>query len=74
MVCLLFIEWEEHVLIYLRSCGRARSWSDKQRMQNLWTKKGYDLAYKACDCLCGKGHLRKDLDFMPQKDDHEVSI
>lgn len=58
-----FDEWEETVLSYLRSCGRARSWSEKQRMQNLWTKKGYDLAFKACDCKCGRGHIRKDLDY-----------
>ncbi|KAK3756268.1 hypothetical protein RRG08_021006 [Elysia crispata] len=60
-----FIEWEQSVLSFLRSCGRARSWSEKQRLQNLWTKKGYDLAYKACDCKCGRGHLRKDLDYIP---------
>ena len=58
-----FQEWEQHVLSYLKSCGRARSWSEKQRLQNLWTKKGYDLAYKACDCKCGCGHLRKDLNY-----------
>ncbi|KAL4233590.1 hypothetical protein ACF0H5_008271 [Mactra antiquata] len=59
-----FDAFEESVLAYLRSCGRARSWSEKQRLQNLWTKKGYDLAFKACDCTCGKGHLRKDLDYI----------
>lgn len=60
-----FEAWEQSVLTYLRSTGRARSWSEKQRLQNLWTKKGYDLAFKACGCRCGKGHLRKDLDWMP---------
>jgi len=45
-----FEEFQQSVLAYLRSCGRARSWSEKQRLQNLWTKKGYDLAFKACDC------------------------
>ncbi|XP_037503186.1 headcase protein-like [Rhipicephalus sanguineus] len=60
-----FEEWESAVLSFLRSTGRARSWSEKQRLQNLWTKKGYDLAYKACGCRCGKGHLRKDLDWVP---------
>jgi len=59
-----FANWEEHVLNYLRSCGRARSWSEKQRLQNLWTKKGYDLAFKVCDCKCGKGRLRKDLNYI----------
>ena len=60
-----FQTWEEEMLGFLRSCGRARSWSEKQRRQNLWTKKGYDLAWKACSCTCGKGHLRKDLDWIP---------
>ncbi|XP_042210809.1 headcase protein-like [Homarus americanus] len=60
-----FSAWEAHVLAFLRSCGRARSWSEKQRLQNLWTKRGYDLAYRACSCLCSRGHLRKDLDWTP---------
>ena len=65
-------DWEDHVLQYLRSCGRARSWNDKQRAQNLWTKKGYDLAYKACDCLCQKGHMRKDLDYITPADNENA--
>ncbi|XP_076164888.1 hdc homolog, cell cycle regulator isoform X1 [Ptiloglossa arizonensis] len=60
-----FDAWEQTVLMYLKSCGRARSWSERQRHQNLWTKKGYDLAFKACGCRCGRGHLKKDLDWMP---------
>ena len=56
-----FQTFEESVMAYLKSQGRARGWSDKQRLQNLWTKRGYDLVYKACDCPCGHGHLRKDL-------------
>lgn len=60
-----FDQWEAGVLAYLKSCGRARSWSERQRHQNLWTKKGYDLAFKACGCRCGRGHLKKDLDWAP---------
>ncbi|KAF7407943.1 hypothetical protein HZH66_002480 [Vespula vulgaris] len=60
-----FDAWEQTILTYLKSCGRARSWSERQRHQNLWTKKGYDLAFKACGCRCGRGHLKKDLDWMP---------
>lgn len=60
-----FDTWEEGVLTYLKSIGRARSWSDRQRHQNLWTKKGYDLVFKACGCKCGRGHLKKDLDWSP---------
>ncbi|XP_034940703.1 headcase protein isoform X1 [Chelonus insularis] len=60
-----FEAWEQTLLTYLKNCGRARSWSERQRHQNLWTKKGYDLAFKACGCRCGRGHLKKDLDWMP---------
>jgi headcase protein len=60
-----FDHWEQSVLNYLKSIGRARSWSDKQRQQNLWTKKGYDLVYKVCGCRCGRGHMKKDLDWAP---------
>lgn len=60
-----FQAFEETVLAYLKGQGRARAWSDKQKLQNLWTKRGYDLVYKACDCKCGHGHIRKDLDWMP---------
>lgn len=60
-----FEQWEQSVLNYLKSNGRARSWSEKQRQQNLWTKKGYDLVYKVCGCRCGRGYIKKDLDWSP---------
>ncbi|XP_065176271.1 headcase protein homolog [Sycon ciliatum] len=60
-----FNDFEDQVLTYLKGAGRARSWSEKQRRQNVWNKKGYDLAYKACNCDCGKGFLRKDMDYRP---------
>lgn len=59
-----FDAWEQTILTHLKTCGRARSWSERQRQQNLWTKKGYDLAFKACGCRCGRGHLKKDLDWV----------
>lgn len=58
-----FDSWEDGVLTYMKSVGRARSWSERQRQQNLWTKKGYDLVFKACGCNCGRGYLKKDLEF-----------
>ena len=66
-----FETFEDNILAHLRGTGRARSWSEKQRRQNIWTKKGYDLAYKCCACLCEKGHLRKDLDFVPAVQEEE---
>eukprot|EP00095_Tigriopus_kingsejongensis_P010680 maker-scaffold261_size233860-snap-gene-0.14 protein:Tk10680 transcript:maker-scaffold261_size233860-snap-gene-0.14-mRNA-1 annotation:"headcase protein" len=59
-----FESFEDSVLQYLKSCPRAKSWTEKQRIQSLWTKRGYDLIYKACDCVCGHGHIRKDLDWI----------
>jgi hypothetical protein len=60
-----FLVWEQALSKHVKSYGRARSWSEKQRLENIWTKKGYDLAFKACSCKCGRGHLRKDLDWIP---------
>ena len=68
-----FAEFQEHVLTQLKSCGRARSWNDKQRLQNLWTKKGYDLVYKMCACMCGRGHLKKNLDYAPPTNNGHVN-
>ncbi|EDO38855.1 predicted protein, partial [Nematostella vectensis] len=66
--------FEDDILTYLRGTGRARSWSEKQRRQNIWTKKGYDLAFKCCACACNKGHLRKDLDFIPPTESEEAAL
>ena len=66
-----FESFEESVLKVMRSCPRAKSWSDKQCVQNLWTKRGYELIFKTCECPCGHGHVRKDLDWIPPPDDHQ---
>ena len=41
-----FQTFEESVLCYLKGQGRAKSWSERQKLQNLWTKKAYDLVFK----------------------------
>jgi hypothetical protein len=61
-----FQAFEEAALACLKAQGRHKGWSDRQRLQNLWTKKGHDLVLKACECSCGQGHLRKDLEWMPE--------
>ncbi|XP_062511141.1 headcase protein homolog [Corticium candelabrum] len=66
-----FSAFEDGIINFLKGIGRARSWSDKQRRQNLWTKKGYDLAYKSCGCSCGKGYIRKDLNYNQPKREME---
>lgn len=67
MHAICYLSFEEQMLSCLRGMSRARSWSEKQRKQNLWTKKGYDLIHKMCTCRCNKGALRRDLAFtMPE--------
>lgn len=67
MHAVCYTSFEEQMLSCLRGMSRARSWSEKQRKQNLWTKKGYDLIHKMCTCRCNKGALRRDLNFtMPE--------
>ncbi|XP_046849516.1 headcase protein homolog [Xenia sp. Carnegie-2017] len=61
--------FEEDLIAYCRNLGRARGWSEKQRYQNIWTKKGYDLVSKRCACSCGKGYLKKDLDYKPAEEE-----
>ena len=68
-----FDQFEESVLQYLKLSGRARSWSEKQRRQNIWSKRGYDLAFKACLCKCKKGYLKKDLDQVEEFDQVPVT-
>lgn len=58
-----FMAFEEQMLSFLRGMSRARNWSEKQRKQNLWTKKGYDLIFKVSTCRCNKGALRRDLSY-----------
>ena len=64
-----FAAFEEQLLSCLRGMSRARGWSEKQRRQNLWAKKGWDLVHKMSTCRCGKGSLRKDLAYTPESGD-----
>ncbi|KAK1889229.1 Headcase protein like [Dissostichus eleginoides] len=66
-----FYEWESSILIQFNCIGRARSWNEKQCRQNMWTKKGYDLAFRFCSCRCGQGHLKKDTDWYQVKRSQE---
>merc|ERR1719347_120427 len=41
-----FSKYTSCLLLLMGRVGRARTWSDKQRQANLWTK-GYDLVFKS---------------------------
>lgn len=58
-----FSAFEEQMLSFLRGMSRARNWTEKERRQNLWTKKGYNLIFKVSTCRCAKGALRRDLSY-----------
>ena len=66
-----FYEWESSILVQFNCIGRARSWNEKQCRQNMWTKKGYDLAFRFCSCRCGQGHLKKDTDWYQVRRMHD---
>lgn len=59
-----FQQFEEYVLTALKKAPRARGWSAEQCRQNLWTKKGYELVYRACGCNCSKGFVRRDMQYL----------
>jgi len=59
-----FEQFEEYVLMALKKAPRARGWTPEQCRLNLWTKKGYELVYRACGCNCGKGFVRRDMQYL----------
>lgn len=63
-----FEKLEEKLLILLEAhAGQSRrgsTWTDQQKVANLWMKKGYEILIKSCRCPC-TGFLRKDIDYRP---------
>jgi len=63
-----FRRYEEQAISALARLGRGRGWSDVQRRQNVWVSKmGFDLVFKFCECNCGKGSIRKDLEYAQEQ-------
>jgi hypothetical protein len=59
-----FEQFEDYVLMQLRKSPRARGWTPEQCRAHVWTKKGYELVYRACGCNCGQGFVRRDMQYM----------
>lgn len=69
-----FDAWERLVLAFMKNAA-ATAYSAGGRVKDLWTvnvnnnnvvnlnQKGYDMAFKACACRCGRGYLRKDTEW-----------
>jgi len=56
-----FTKLESSAVVAMRNVrGRAREWSDKERLRYLWQDRGYELIFKMFQCPCGHGYLRKD--------------
>lgn len=68
-----FDAWERLVLAYMKNATSAAAYgSSTRRIKDLWTvnannnnvvnqnKKGFEMAFKACSCRCGRGYLKKD--------------
>lgn len=62
-----FRNWEQNILTFLNTYGKSKNWNEKQKIQNVWNKTGYDLILKAYSCICGNGHLDKDRDHKVSK-------
>uniref|UniRef100_A0A914DVM7 Headcase N-terminal domain-containing protein n=1 Tax=Acrobeloides nanus TaxID=290746 RepID=A0A914DVM7_9BILA len=54
---------ENALLKILKTMGSARGWTDVQRRQNLWEKKGLNLIHKQIRCQCTLGIMCLDNDF-----------
>lgn len=63
-----FDAWERLVLAFMKNAAATYA---NGRVKDLWTvnvnnnvvnmnQKGYEMAFKACGCLCGRGYLKKD--------------
>jgi len=71
-----FDSWERLVLAYMKNAAAtyAGGGGGGRRIKDLWTvnvnvnnnnvvnmnQKGYEMAFKACGCRCGRGFLKKD--------------
>lgn len=74
-----FDSWERLVLAYMKNAAatyaNGNGNGNGRRVKDLWTvnvnnnnvvnlnKKGYEMAFKACACRCGRGYLRKDTEW-----------
>ena len=59
-------KYEDTLVNFMSKQGRGRTWNDKQRYGNMWSTKGYDLIFKVCNCDCGHGYLKKDLNYVAE--------
>ncbi|XP_025423293.1 headcase protein isoform X1 [Sipha flava] len=68
-----FDAWERLVLAYMKNAAASyANGNGGRRIKDLWTvnvnnnnvvnmnQKGYEMAFKACGCRCGRGYLKKD--------------
>ncbi|CAI5453263.1 unnamed protein product [Caenorhabditis angaria] len=63
--------FEDHLVKRLSTSGSARGWTDSQRRNNLWEKKGQALIGKLRRCRCGPGLLSIDKQALYEKEKNE---
>uniref|UniRef100_A0A915E0M6 Headcase N-terminal domain-containing protein n=1 Tax=Ditylenchus dipsaci TaxID=166011 RepID=A0A915E0M6_9BILA len=59
---------EEILIKIISNLGSARKWTDIQRRNNLWEKKGLTLVQKSLRCHCGLGLMTRDASFYKTAD------
>lgn len=61
-----FEQWEKSIMNYVKnySLSDASSSSSSFGSESLWSGKYFDLFAKACTCRCGRGYVKKDLNWV----------
>jgi len=58
-----FTVWEQKFINYLKSSGKIRNLSEKQKVSCVWSSRWEDVVSNVWMCHCNKGYLRKDPDW-----------
>jgi len=53
--------WEEKFFVYLKSSGKIRNLTEKQKVSSLWSARWGDITAGIWGCQCDQGYLRKDI-------------
>lgn len=58
-----FKVWEEKFFAHLKSSGKIRNLTEKQKVSTLWSLRWQDLTAGVWGCVCDQGYLTKDIDW-----------
>lgn len=68
-----FEQLERMLLKIIGNNGSARGWTETQKRNNLWVKKGLMLVQKQLNCRCGLGRITLDIDFYKKSENDPIT-